>query len=213
MRTTLILLALAAVLTGCAEETADQAAFNVFRSDVAVGVMRLRSQFSEIEPVSPERDHACDRLLFEMEALCDDDRQKQFLANELAVELARSETFKMYDRHVLSTGQHLLREFPPEDPSFLMVLAKKIENARSPDAPGIYRTTYSSLAVGIILNAVTYPDRVETYDDRINYAQWGRLHQWLTAHGKKLIYDPDIRKYRPKDHPPAPRPPREAPEA
>jgi len=194
---------LSSLLVGCGGggSPADQQAFNLFESNLRVGMMRLRSQFTQLEPQTPERDAACRRLIFDIRALCEDDAQLQTLADAFADAIAQSDIFNMYDRNVLWLAGDLLREYPPENPAYLLALAGKVENARAPDAPAAYRTAYSAMAVGYLLETLTYPARVETYDDRVNGAEWELLRDWLAAHGSKLRYDPEIGKYHPTDLP------------
>jgi hypothetical protein len=65
--------------------------------------------------------------------------------------------------------------------------------------------------VGTILSFVDYGGRVETYEDRVDYDDWDKLHGWLKANGQKLVYDATILRYRPSDQPPTVRPERRVP--
>ena len=200
------------VAVGCTPQTAEQQQLNVFRSNVSVGVMRLRSAFSELQPRTAERDADCRSLIFEMMAMCEDDPQSQALSDELAKALARSDTFNMYDYYVLWLAGDHLQAYPPKDAAFLRALAKKVETARAADAPEIYHTQYSAMAVGFLLATTSYNGRVDTYEDRVDYRQWETFRGWMNTHGGKLTYDESIDKYRPSDHPPEDKPERTVPE-
>lgn len=200
------------VAIGCTPNTPEQQQLNVFRSNVSVGVMRLRSAFSELEPQTAEREADCRSLIFEMMAMCEDDLQSQALSDKLTEALARSDTFNMYDYYVLWLAGDHLRAYPPADAAFLRALAKKVEAARAADPPDIYHTQYSAMAVGYLLSATSYNGRVDTYEDRVDYNQWESLKAWMDANGNKLVYDESIKIYRPRDVVPEEKPERTVPE-
>ncbi|MHC4563405.1 MAG: hypothetical protein ACYS8X_11605 [Planctomycetota bacterium] len=205
-----ILLVLAAALVGCGPKDASPE-FDVFQSDMTVGVSRLESRFGRFDPQTPERSAECRRLVFSLLALPSDDAQSQAMSDKLAATLARHDTFQMYDRDLLWLGSDLLFKHPPKAPSFLLALGRKVDNARQDDAPPVLRQEYSALAVGTILSFVAYGERVATYEDRVDYDEWDKLHGWLKANGQKLIYDATILRYRPSDQPPTSRPTRRVP--
>ena len=212
MRIALVLVTVGAVLAGCTDAPSDAQFSDAFKSNVKVGILALQSDFSDLEPQTRERNGQCYKLVQQLLWEPVDDAQHQYLSDKLTAALAKSDTFKMYDRWVVFFAQDYILEHPPEDPSFLKALARKIDNARQVDSPDLYRTVYSSLTVGFILRAVTYPEGVSTDDDVVDYQQWVRLQAWLDEHGKDLIYDTDLGRYRPRDQIPTVREIPETPE-
>lgn len=202
MRIALVLVTVGAVLTGCTDVPSDAQFSDAFKSNVKVGILALQSDFNDLDPQTPERNGQCRKLVQQLLWEPVDDAQHQYLSDKLSAALAKYDTFRMYDRWVLWMAQDYFLEHPPADPSFLRVLAQKVENARQAGSPTPYRTVYSSLTVGFILRAVAYGEGVSTDDDDIDYQQWVRLHTWLDEHGPDLIYDPDLGRYRPSDQVP-----------
>ncbi len=217
IRTALLLVLLGgAVLVGCNEASTsvkDIEEADVFKSNLSVGMTRLRAQYSKLEPKSVERGAACGSLIFDLLGMCEDDEQNQALADAFAAVIARSDSFNMYDYNVLWLAGELLKDYPPEDPTFLVMLGRKVESARSEGTPKPYKTTYSSLAVGFILNRVSYTGQVWTFNDRVDYEEWESLHTWLEANADKLKFDPEIEMYHPVEPPEEPEEPEPAEDA
>lgn len=196
MKPSIALILLACMVVGCEEPATELAAPQPYTLELGDYMAELKADYVAFEPNSTERDSACRQLVAAMVAMPTDDREQQELSDLFAAALADSDEFKMYDGSIMWIGSQVMKNYPPADRSYLMVLAEKIENARQPGAPAQHKTTYSSLAVGIIVGAVDYPHRVDTYDDRVNYDQWARLHAWLGENLQDLELDPQSMRYR-----------------
>jgi hypothetical protein len=215
MRTVSLIALACGLLAGCANSSTSVQSLqevDIFRSNLSVGMTRLRAQYSKLEPQAVDRNTKCRRLIFDLLGISEGDSEDQALSNAFASLLARSQTFNMYDRNVMWLTGELLKDHPPGDPAFLMALGEKIENSRSDQTPPIYKTTYSALAAGFILNRVSYEGMVDTHNDQVDYEEFSLLYAWLIANGDKLVYDAETGLYTPQE-PPAPEPQPEQPEA
>ncbi len=196
MRLSLALILLACLVAGCVEESIEPDRSAQLTDDLAASMGRLRSNYAALQPDTAQRRADCRHLVGSMLYMPNTPEEHRQLADELAAALAASDEFQMFDGSIMLLGSQEIKDHPPADRSYLQALADKIDNARSPDAPQAYRTTYSSLAVGIIVETVDYPYRVDTYDDRVNYAQWGRLRNWLNENLSNLQLDGESNVYR-----------------
>ena len=207
MRMALLIAMVCGPLAGCARDSTSVQSLqevDVFRSNLSVGMTRLRAQYSKLEPQTAERESKTRRLIFDLLGMCEDDSENQALSNAFAALLARSRSFNMYDRNVMWLTGDLLTDHPPGDPAFLVALGRKVENARTNETPTLYKTTYSALAVGFILDRISYDGLVSTHDDKVDYEQFSMLYAWLLANEDKLAYDPEKGLYHPQDPPPPP---------
>jgi len=192
------------LLAGC-EQPPEQTPLRTFAQEVDLTIAELQRNYSSLEPRTGERINTSRGLVSPLMATVRNDSQAALLADRFAKALRTSETFQMFDYDILWIGSDVLVKFPPQDKSFLMAVARKVQHARRPDAPHAYRTLYSGIAVGLLVNLVDYPGRVETYDDRLNEAQWQRFFAWLEEHFDVLEYSPEKTKYRRTDQVVTPR--------
>ena len=190
--------AIALFLAGCNGGASDGDVHDQFRSNVKVGVSSMEYRFADLDPQTAERSGQCRQLIFELLALPENDAQSVYLSDKLAEALAEGDTFQMYDRWLLLLGQDQLVDHPPSSPAFLHGLAAKVDASREAGNPWPYRTVYASLAVGFLMRATDYSDRVDTYNDELNSAQWDQFHRWLTDHRDEFIHDETIGKFRPR---------------
>ena len=213
MRTALLIAMMFGLLAGCARDSTSVQSLqevDVFRSNLSVGMTRLRAQYSKLDPQTVERNTKCRRLIFDLLGMCKTDSENQALSNAFAALLTRSRSFNMYDRNVMWLTDELLKNHPPGDPAFLVALGRKIENARDNETEPIYKTTYSALAAGFVLNRVSYDGLVATHNDEVDAEQFSMLYAWLLANEDKLTYDPEAGVYFPKQPPPEPEPEEDA---
>jgi len=196
MRASLPLILLTGALLGCAQPSNEVTGPKSFAVELGRYMAKLESDYAAFEPPSPQRDSASRRLVWSMLAMPIDPAENQQLSDRFAAALTASDRFRMYDRDIMLIGSQVLKDYPPTDRSYLAALARKINNARGPDAPIPYKTEYSSLAVGLIIGSVDYPQRVDTYEDRVNYDQWDQLDAWLNENLQTLRLDPQTNRYR-----------------
>lgn len=209
MNKLLTITAAAFFLVGCNAGGTDGDVHDQFRSNVKVGMSSLEYQFANLDPQTAERSGQCRQLLFELLALPENKAESVYLSDRLAEALAKGDTFQMYDRWLLLLGQDQLIEHPPSSPDFLHGLATKVDASREAGAPWTYQTVYASLAVGFLMRATDYGERVDTYDDELNSEQWERFHRWLKDHRGEFIHDEAIGKFRPSSQLPGAQTPEE----
>ncbi len=155
---------------------------------------QLRSQYVSYEPVTRRRAGDCRRIINSMVFSADD---AQGLSDTIAGLLSESDTFRMYDYDLLAIGSQALADNPPRDNGYLLVLARKVDDAlASPEAPADYTTKYASMAVGVLLDTIHYPARVETFNDNVNARQWDAFGVWLERNFDALYYDEATGVYR-----------------
>lgn len=196
MRLSFALILLACLAAGCVEESIEPAGPQQLSADLTSRMSQLEADYAALQPDTPQRRADCRHLVASMLYAPNTSEEHQQLADKLAAALAASDEFQMFDGSIMLLGSQEIKDHPPADRSYLQALANKIDNARSPSAPQAYRTTYSSLAVGIIVETVDYPYRVDTYDDHVNYAQWARLRDWLDENLSSLQLDGESNIYR-----------------
>ncbi|MCK4601796.1 MAG: hypothetical protein KAU28_04985, partial [Phycisphaerae bacterium] len=202
MRLSIALIALACLATGCDEPPSEPVATNPFMVELQGRMAELQADYADFEPNTTERENACRRLVGRMVAMPTNQAQQQLLSDRFAAALTASDEFRMYDGSIMLVGSQVMTDHPPADRSYLKALADKVDNARRQGAPEVHKTTYSSVAVGIIVVAVDYPRRVDTYNDRVNYEQWDRLRTWLNDNLQDLQLDPQDKRYRLAGAPP-----------
>ncbi len=196
MRPLIALILLACTAVGCMEESIEPVTASPFTLDLDRCVAELQDSYAALEPATRQRDNDCRRLVWSMLAMPNTAAEHQELSDRLASLLAANDEFRMHDGHIMLLGSQAMAEHPPTDRAFLMAMAGKVNRARRPDTPEAYRTSFSSLAVGIIVDSVEYPDRVDTYDDEVNYAQWDILHGWLETNMPNMHLDEQTKRYR-----------------
>ena len=196
MKLSIALIALACLAAGCDEPPPEPVATNPFMVELRGRMAELQADYADFEPNTAERENACRHLVGRMVAMPTNQAQQQALSDRFAAALAASDKFRMYDGSIMLIGSQVMTDHPPAGPSYLTALAGKVNSARRQGAPTAAKTTYSSLAVGIIVGAVDYPHRVDTYDDRVDYQQWDRLSAWLAENADDLQLDPQDNRYR-----------------
>jgi len=196
MKLSIALIALACLAAGCEEPAVEPVTSNLFMVELRGGMAELQADYADFEPNTAERENACRRLVGRMVAMPTNQTEQQLLSDRFAIALAASDEFRMYDGSIMLIGSQVMTDHPPADRSYLKALADKIDNARREGAPEVHKTTCSWLAVGIIVVAVDYPHRVDTYEDRVNYEQWDRLRAWLNDNLQDLQLDPQDKRYR-----------------
>ena len=211
MRLSIALIALACLAAGCGEPPAEPVATNLFMVELHGRMAELQADYADFEPNTAERENACRHLVGRMVAMPINQAQQQLLSDRFAAALTASDEFRMYDGSIMLIGSQVMADHPPADRSYLKALADKVDNARRQGAPEVHKTTWSSVAVGIIVGAVDYPRRVDTYDDRVNYEQWDRLSAWLNDNLQDLQLDPQDKRYRLPGAPPPQARPGQAP--
>jgi hypothetical protein len=195
LATILLVMLTLTILPACEPETpADGAELTGPGQELASYTDQLRSQYVSYEPVDRRRSSDCRRIVNSMVFSADN---AQGLSDTIASLLKESETFRMYDYDLLSIGSEALADCPPKDNRYLLVLAKKVNNALvDPATPDAYRTKYASLTVGVLLNTIHYPARVETFNDEVNLRQWDAFRTWLDENFDALFYDDATNVYR-----------------
>jgi hypothetical protein len=185
-------------LCGCEPETSgDSAELIRPHSQFARHTDQLREEFVAYEPVSARRDSDCRRVINSMVYSARTDEQARDLSDTVAALLMESEQFQMYDYELLRIAGGPLATTPPRSNTYLLTLAEKVQNALDdPTAPDAYRTKYASIAIGVLLDTVHYPGRVETFDDNVNTRQWADCYAWLGENFDDLFYDEPTGTYR-----------------
>ena len=193
---TLLLLASPALLVGCDMKSDESPELTAFRNDLSDARTELEKNFVSFDNYDARRRADCGRVVFRMVSRAKTVEEQQMLSEELASLLAGSDNFRMFDGHVLAIGSDTLRNYPPAEHGYLIVLANKVDDAQADTAvPSTYPAEYAPLTAGYLLDIVDYPGSVSIYDNKLNQWQWDAFSTWLRTNNKMLVYDTTYRCY------------------